>query len=167
MRKTSSLRVHFYKVVKEFDFAYIFHRKKYLNWSLQICCVINHIQVNLFSTVFIYSLLSCMFVCCFACFSVSVCVCYPCPCACVHLIHNWSMLAEAPVRDPSPPQAEGPNAAVSPTQMDLTASGLSMQPPQPSASSPTDGVSQWERRFKSIPIKAWPASTLTFRRCVS
>ncbi|KAK5860411.1 hypothetical protein PBY51_021890 [Eleginops maclovinus] len=41
------------------------------------------------------------------------------------------MLAEAPVRDPSPPQAEGPNAAVSPTQMDLTASGPSMQAPPP------------------------------------
>ena len=89
-----------------------------------------------------------------------LCVCF---CMHVHVIRNWSMLAEAPVRDPSPPQAEGPNATASPTQMDLTAGGSPCEPPCPS---PTDGVSQWERRFTSIPIKAWPALAVTFRCCV-
>lgn len=84
-------------------------------------------------------------------------------CACVHLIPNWSMLAEAPVRDPSPPQAKGPSPAASPTQMDLAAGDCPCKPPGPS---PTDGVSQWEHRHTSIPIKARPASAMTFRRCV-
>lgn len=81
----------------------------------------------------------------------------------LHLIHNWSLLAEAPVRDPSPPQVQGPNAAASPTQMDLSAGGC---PCGPHCPSPTDGVSQCERRFTSIPIKAWPALAVTFRRFV-
>ena len=59
--------------------------------------------------------------------SVGVCS----PCTFLHLIGNWSMLAGTPVRDPSPPQAEGPSAAASPTQMDLTASGPAVQTPPP------------------------------------
>ena len=86
-----------------------------------------------------------------------------CFCARVHLIPNWSMLAEAPVRDPSPPQAKGPSAAASPTQMDLTVGDCACEPPGPS---PMDGVSQWEHRHTSIPIKAWPALVMTFRSCV-
>lgn len=85
-------------------------------------------------------------------------------CACVCVLHehpspNWSMLAEAPAKDPSPLQARGPNAAASPTQMDLTAG---RRPRGPRCPSPTDGVSQRARRFTSIPIKAWPASAVTF-----
>lgn len=84
-------------------------------------------------------------------------------CCCAHVIPNWSVLAKAPVRDPSARQAEGPNAAASPTQMDLTAGGCPCKPPGPP---PTDGVSQWECRYTSIPIKAWTASEVTFRCCV-
>lgn len=78
----------------------------------------------------------------------------------VHLIGNWSMLAEAPVRDPSPPQARGPNVAASFIQMDLTAGGC---PREPSCPSPTDGVSQWGWHFTSVPIKAWLAWAVTFK----
>lgn len=69
------------------------------------------------------------------------------------------MLAEAPVRDPSPPQAEGPSAAASPRQMDLAVGGCPCEPPGPSS---TDGVSQWEHGHTSIPLKAWPALVMTF-----
>lgn len=74
-------------------------------------------------------------------------------CAIFPLIPNWSVLAEAPVRDPSPPQAKGPGAAASPTQMDLTVGERPCEPPGPS---PAEGVSQWEHGLTSIPIKAWP-----------
>lgn len=73
------------------------------------------------------------------------------------------MLAEAPVKDPSPPQAKGPSAAASPRQMDLTVGDCPCEPPGPS---PTDGVSQWEHGHTSIPIKVWPALVMTFRCCV-
>lgn len=73
------------------------------------------------------------------------------------------MLAEAPVRDPSPPQARGPSSAASPTQMDLAVGDCPCKLPGPS---PTDGVSQWEHRHTSIQIKAWTALAMTFRCCV-
>lgn len=93
-----------------------------------------------------------------------MCGAHACFSARVHLIPNWSVLAKAPVRDPSAPQEQGPSAAASPAQMDLTAGDSPCKPPGPP---PTDGVSQWECRYTSIPIKAWPATEVTFWCCVS